>query len=86
MKLNKIVDSYSYGYSGYGTGFDAHSQFTLSNGKWDKNVTIFRVDSSSSIYDYNIKKDIWVFGKDPTYRLDYTTVKAKVKDFVNVIK
>ena len=25
VKLNKTVDSYKYGYSGYGTGFDAHS-------------------------------------------------------------
>ena len=58
----------------------------MSNGKWDKNVAIFRVDSSSSIHDYNRKKDIWTFGKDPTYWLDHATVKAQAQDFINVTK
>ena len=37
-EVNDTVDSYKYGYSGYGTRFDAQSQFTLSNGKWDKTL------------------------------------------------
>ena len=33
VKLTKNADSDKYGYSGYGIGFDASSQFSLSNGE-----------------------------------------------------
>ena len=45
-KLSKNSDLDKYGCNGYGIGFDARSQFPLSNNKWDKNVVIFGVNSS----------------------------------------
>ena len=41
MKLNKNADPDKYAYSGYGIEFDARSLFSLPQGSWGKNVTIF---------------------------------------------
>ena len=34
VNLTMNIDPDKYGYSGYGIGFDARSQCSLSNGKW----------------------------------------------------
>ena len=65
-KLTKNPDPNKYGYSGYGTGFDARSEFSLPDGNWGKNVIIFGVDNSSSVHDDHKKKDILVLGEGPT--------------------
>ena len=54
MKLTENVDrdKYGYGYTCYGIGFDAHSQFSLPTGEWGKNVVIFDI----SIQTDNRKK------------------------------
>ena len=49
MELTKSADPDKYGYSGYGIGFDARSQFSLPDGSWGKNVIIFGVNNSSSV-------------------------------------
>ena len=49
VKLTKNLDSDKYSYSGYGIGFYARETFSLSDCRgFVKNVTIFRVDNSSS--------------------------------------
>ena len=53
-KLTKNVDPKKYRCSGYGIGFDAHSQFSLSNSEWVKNV-IFAYDNSFSFHADNRK-------------------------------
>ena len=62
MKLTKNVDPDKYGYSGYGTGFDACLQFLWSCSEWGKHAVIFGVDNSSSAHVDNKKKDILVLG------------------------
>ena len=56
VKLTKNADTDKYGYSGYGTGFDACSVFSLPNGKWGKHFVIFGVDNSSVAHIHNKKK------------------------------
>ena len=55
MKLNKNADSNKNGYSGYGIGFDACSQFSLLN-EWGKNVVNLVADNSLSVDTDNRKK------------------------------
>ena len=59
MKLTKNADADKYGRSGYGTGSDARSQFSL-NGEWGKNVVIFGVNNNLSLQTDNRKKNILV--------------------------
>ena len=49
-------------YSGYGIGFDIGNVYSFSNG-FGRNVIIFGVDMSSSVYGDNKGKDILIFGK-----------------------
>ena len=49
MKLSKNTDLDKYGYSGFGIGFEARSQFSWPHGSWSKNVVIFGVDNSSGV-------------------------------------
>ena len=44
--------------------------FSFPNGGFGKNVIIFKVDMSSSVYFDNEKKDILFLGKGPTQGLD----------------
>lgn len=53
VKLSKNADADKYGYSGYQIGFDARSQFSLSNGEWRQSAVIFGFDDSSSMYADN---------------------------------
>ena len=56
VKLDTIADLYKYGYSGYGIGFDARSQFSRADGSWGKIVVSFGVDNSSFVHVDNKKK------------------------------
>ena len=48
--------------------------FSFPNGGFGKNVIIFKVDMSSSVYFDNEKKDILFLGKGPTQGLDQSSV------------
>ena len=58
VKLTKNVDPDKYKYSGYGTGFDSRSLFSLPNFDWGKNVIIFGV---VLLYMFITKKKIFWF-------------------------
>ena len=47
------------------------------------NVIIFGADMSASKHVDNKGKDILILGKRPTQELDYTTLMAEVKYFIN---
>ena len=70
MKLIKNANPNKYGYSCYGIGFDARSQFSLPDGSWGKNVIIFGVNNSFSVNVYNKKKNILVLAKCSTEEVD----------------
>ena len=63
VKLTKNADLDKYKYSGYGTGFDSHSEFLLCDGSMWKNVIIFGADMSSSVHIDNKGKDILILGE-----------------------
>ena len=86
VKLTKNADPNKYGYSGYGTGFDALSQFSLSKGEWSKDVVTFRYNNGSFVHADNRKKDTLVLGESSTYGLDNATIKAEAKYSVNITK
>ena len=77
LKLTKNANPDKYKYNGYGIGFDSRSEFSLSDGSMGKNIINFGVDTSSSVHIDKKKKDISVLGKDPTQRLDDTTLSAE---------
>ena len=66
FSLTKNADTDNYKYSGYGTGFDSKSRFTIPNFDWGKNVIIFGVYTSSSVHVNNYKKYILIVGKGIT--------------------
>ena len=89
--MTKNAHHEKYGYSGYGTGFDRRSSFSVPGGGFGKNVLIFGVDISSSDHIDNMKKNILVLGKRPTQGLEHTLTAKKciplilllrIKDFV----
>ena len=55
-----------YKYSGYGTGFDRHGEFSFGNGL-GRNCVIFGADLSSSLHDNN-KKIIFLFLVNISYK------------------
>ena len=64
IKLTKNADPNKCSYPGYGVAFDARENVLLSdNNGTGKNVIIFGVDMSSSVYIDNKKKDILILGK-----------------------
>ena len=52
--------------------------FSFPTGGFGKNVKIFKVDLSSSVYFDNEKKDILILGKGPTQELDQSSVNFTV--------
>ena len=58
VKLAKNADTDKYKYSGYGIGFDSRSQFSWSDGSWNKNFIIFGADVSTSVH-VHIKRKIY---------------------------
>ena len=83
-KLTKNVDPNKYSYSEYGTGFDVHRKFSLSNGDgFGKNVIILGVDNSCSSHAVNRKRYILVLGKDTTYGWNDTVMTAEADYSIN---
>ena len=72
---NADLDKYKY--TGYGIGFDFHSDFLFTDGSFGKNVIIFEANMSSSVHVD--KKDIIILGERPTHRLDDTALTAEAK-------
>ena len=81
VKLAKNADSDKYIYTGYGIGFDLHSDLSLPDGSLGKNVIIFGVNMSSYVnIDYK-GKDISTLNIGPTQGLDVTIVSSRSSVF-----
>ena len=78
VTLMKNADIEKYKYSGYGIGFDRSSSFSFPSGGFGQNVLIFGADMGTSIHIDNKKKDILVFGRGPTQRLESTLTAEKM--------
>ena len=78
VTLTKNVNIDSYGYPGYGTGFDRKGNFSFSGGGYGQNVLIFGVDMSFSTQIDNKKKDMLVLGIGPTQGLEHTLTEEKM--------
>ena len=78
---NADLDKYLY--SDYGNGFDLHSEFSLLDGIVGKNIFCFGVDMGSSVHLDHKGKDILIFGKDPTQKLDDTVLSAEAQYSIN---
>ena len=85
--MSKNADLDEYEYSKYSVGFDAHRSFSLLvASELCKNVTIFDANMSSSVHIDNNKKDILIFGKDPTDGLNDTTLTTEKEYSINFTK
>ena len=62
VKLVKMLILINTKYSWYGFGFDMKGTFSFPSGVFGKNIIIFGVDMSSSVYVDNKKKDILNLG------------------------
>ena len=60
------TDPGKYKYSGYGIGFNSHSQFSWTDGSVGNNVIIFGVDNSSPMHVDGRNKKILVLGEGLT--------------------
>ena len=85
VKLAKNADNDKYKYSGYGIGFDWKGTFSFPSGGFGCNVTIFRVDMSSSVNVDNKKKYISILIEVPSQRLDDRTLTTEKKYLINFI-
>ena len=74
MNLTKNADPDKYSYSGYGIGFNNCGCHYLPEGSVGKNIIIFGVDLSPSVYIDNKGKDILILGKAPTQGLNHTLI------------
>ena len=82
-ELTKNADPDKYAYSGYGIGYNTHSECSLPDGSVGKNVIIFGADMSSSVHiDYK-NKGILILGKGPLQGLNSTTLTAEDKYPIN---
>ena len=83
IKLAKNTVPDKYVYTGYGTGFNSSSVFSLPGGSIGKNAIIFRADMSPSVHTDNKKKDSSILGEGARQRLDDNTLTAKAKYPIN---
>ena len=65
VKLTKNADLDIYKYSRYGMGFDSRSEFSFTDGSFQKNFLIFGADMISSVH-INKGKDILILDEGPT--------------------
>ena len=86
MKLTKNTYPNKCGYSCYGIGFGARTEFSLLIDECDNNVIVFGVDNTSSSNPDNRKKDTLCLGEGPRDGLDVTTITSKAKYSVSVTK
>ena len=80
-KLTKNADQDKSNYSGYGIGFDSHSEFSFTDESMGKFV--FGADMSSSVHIDNKNKDLWILGEGPTQGLDDSTLTTQVDNSIN---
>ena len=80
--MTKINDIDEYNYSGFGIGFDRKGNFSVVNG-FGRKCIIFGADMSCSVYLDNKKRDILIFGEEPTQGLDGTTLTTEKKYSIN---
>ena len=59
------ADPDKYKYSGYGIGFESHSEFSFTDGSMRKNVIIFGADMNTSVHIDNKSKHILILGEGP---------------------
>ena len=85
VKLNKNADPDKYKYFGYGIGFDARRNFSLSDGNGiGKNVKKCGPDMSLSVHIDNKKKDLLILCKVPADGLDDTSLTAENEYSINL--
>ena len=84
MKITKNTDSSKNNYKGYGLCFDEGGEFshTVKQGNFNrttdaKNVIIFGVDMSSSVYATNRANNTYVLGKHFIQGINDTTIYAE---------
>ena len=84
MKITKNADYSKNNYTGYGLCFDEGGEFghTVKQGNFNRttnarNVIIFGVDMSSSIYATNRANNIYVMGKEFIQGINDTTIYAE---------
>ena len=81
VSLTKNADINKYKYSGYGTGFDRHGNFSFLGTGLGRKLIVFGVDMSSSTkIDNRKQKDILILGKGPTHGLENTECIRNVFD------
>ena len=88
VKLTKNADIDKYKYTGYGKGFDFHSEVLFTDESYGKSVIIFGADMSSSVHGkrYVIRekgKDILILCEGPTQGLHDITLTAEAKYSIN---
>ena len=80
--MTNYADTNKYKYSEYGIGVDRYGSFSFPGTGLDRNVIIFGVDMSSSVYVDNKKfcwqKDILNLDKGPTEGLEHTLTAEKM--------
>ena len=76
-KPGDTTDTDKYIYSGYGFGFDSAGQFTHSQGRMDRNIIIFGVNSSNTVHTTNKTKRILMLGHGLTQEVNNTTIYAE---------
>ena len=77
VSLTKNTDIDKYKYSGYGTGFDRHGEFSFSTRGFGRNCIIFGADLSSSSHANKKKNNVLVLGKDFVQGTNDTKIYAK---------
>ena len=83
VKLNMNADLDKSKSNGYDIGFDSHSEFLFTDGRYGKNAIIFGADMSLSVDVNNKGKDILTFGEGSTQGLDDKTLIAEAKCPIN---
>ena len=84
VSLTKNTDIDKYKYSGYGTGFDRHGEFSFSTRGFGRNCIIFGADLSSSSHANKKKNNVLVLGKDFVQGTNDTKIYAK-KNYIQLI-
>ena len=77
IKITKDVNTSQCKYFGYGICFDGKGKFSIGNITNGKNVLIFGVNTSSSIYANNKLNNIYVLGRDIVQRINGTTLNTE---------
>ena len=71
--------------TGYGIAFDGKVWLSFGNGT-ARNVIIFGVDNSSSLYVDNLKNSFLMLGKDPTFGINESFRSTEKKISINFTK